>query len=201
MDYEGQMTPVLPLRCIILAAGASRRLGEPKAMIEKNGTPLIQWMVNRLESKGIEPIIVTRQELMLDIALCCPNRTIVVNPNPDAGRTGSIRCGILHIHSEKSKVRPYRLLMVPVDRPGFSDDTLSTIIDQHKCCVPSKDGKGGHPIMLTQNEIEIILSEKDPDKPLREIVTPEYVEVNDENLHLNLDHQIDIEKWQNIVNR
>ncbi|MBA41123.1 MAG: hypothetical protein CMB17_04500 [Euryarchaeota archaeon] len=201
MDYEGQMTPVLPLRCIILAAGASRRLGEPKAMIEKNGTPLIQWMVNRLESKGIEPIIVTRQELMLDIALCCPDRTIVVNPNPDAGRTGSIRCGILHIHSEKSKVRPYRLLMVPVDRPGFSDDTLSTIIDQHKCCVPSKDGKGGHPIMLTQNEIEIILSEKDPDKPLREIVTPEYVEVNDENLHLNLDHQIDIEKWQNIVNR
>ncbi len=195
------MTPVLPLRCIILAAGASRRLGEPKAMIEKNGTPLIQWMVNRLESKGIEPIIVTRQELMLDIALCCPDRTIVVNPNPDAGRTGSIRCGILHIHSEKSKVRPYRLLMVPVDRPGFSDDTLSTIIDQHKCCVPSKDGKGGHPIMLTQNEIEIILSEKDPDKPLREIVTPEYVEVNDENLHLNLDHQIDIEKWQNIVNR
>ena len=55
--------------------------------------------------------------------------------------------------------------------------------------------------MLTQNEIEKILSEKDPDKPLREIVTPEYLEVNDEHLHLNLDHQIDIEKWQNIVNR
>ena len=104
MDYEGQMTLFFPLRCIILAAGASRRLGEPKALIEKNGEPLIQWMVNRLESKGVEPIIVTRQELMIDIALCCPEKTIVVNPNPDAGRTGSIRCGILHINSEKSKV-------------------------------------------------------------------------------------------------
>ncbi|MEC7687679.1 MAG: nucleotidyltransferase family protein [Candidatus Thermoplasmatota archaeon] len=45
------MTLFFPLRCIILAAGASRRLGEPKALIEKNGAPLIQWMVNRLESK------------------------------------------------------------------------------------------------------------------------------------------------------
>lgn len=198
MDYEGQMTPVLPLKCIILAAGASRRLGEPKALIEKNGTPLIQWMVNRLESKGIYPIIITRQELMIDIALCCPERTIVVNPNPDAGRTGSIRCGILHINSKKSKVKPYRLLMVPVDRPGFSDETLSMIIEQDKCSVPSKDGKGGHPIMLTKNEIDRILSEKDLDKPLREIVTPEYIEVKDDNLHLNLDYQIDIEKWKNI---
>ena len=199
MDYEDKMTLILPLKCIILAAGASRRLGEPKALIKKNGTPLIQWMVNRLESKGIEPIIVTRQELMLEIAICCPERTIVVNPNPDAGRTGSIRCGILHINSEKSKVKPYRLLMVPVDRPGFSDETLSKIIEQNKCCVPSKDGKGGHPIMLTENEIQKILSEKNPDKPLRDIVTPEYVEVLDENLHLNLDRQIDIEKWKNIV--
>ena len=53
--------------------------------------------------------------------------------------------------------------------------------------------------MLTQNEIEIILLKKDPDKPLREIVRPEYIQVNDENLHLNLDRQIDIEKWKNIV--
>ena len=187
------MTPVLPLRCIILAAGASRRLGEPKAMIEKNGTPLIQWMVNRLESKGIEPIIVTRQELMLDIALCCPDRTIVVNPNPDAGRTGSIRCGILHIHSEKSKVRPYRLLMVPVDRPGFSDDTLSTIIDQHKCCVPSKDGKGGHPLLLSAGDVERVRGSAG-DSPLREIINPTRFEVIDEMLHLNIDTPPDMER-------
>ena len=55
------MTLILPLKCILLAAGASRRLGEPKALIEKNGTPLIQWIFNRLEYKGIVPIIVTRQ--------------------------------------------------------------------------------------------------------------------------------------------
>ena len=112
---------------VIPARGGSTRLKD-KNIRELGGKPLIQWMVNRLESKGIEPIIVTRQELMLEIAICCPERTIVVNPNPDAGRTGSIRCGILHINSEKSKVRPYRLLMVPVDRPGFSDETLSKIV-------------------------------------------------------------------------
>jgi len=191
------MTRSLTLKCIILAAGASRRLGEPKALIEKDGIPLIRWLVNRLESKGLEPIIVTRQELMLDIALCCPERTIVVNPNPDAGRTGSIRCGIIHINSE-SKVKRYRLLMVPVDRPAFGDETLSLIMNEERCCVPSKDGRGGHPIMLTSNEIDKILAEENPDAPLREIVNPEYLEVNDENLHLNIDLPSDIEKWRSI---
>ena len=105
------MTRSLPLKCIILAAGASKRLGQHKALLVKDGVPLIRWLVNRLEAQGINPIIVTRQELMIDIALACPERTVIVNPDPDAGRTGTIRCGILHINSEKEKMKPYRLLM------------------------------------------------------------------------------------------
>ena len=191
------MVRILPLKCIILAAGASKRLGRPKALLLKEGKPLIRIIVERLESKGIQPIIVTRQELMIEIALYCPERTIVVNPNPDAGRTGSIRCGILHINSEKTKIRPYRLLMVPIDRPGFTEGTLAHMMNQELCCAPSKNGKGGHPILLMPEDIEKIVAESDHDRPLRELVEPFHFEVHDEDLHINLDSEDDVEKWLN----
>ena len=52
-----------PLRALILAAGASRRLGRPKALIEMDGTPVVRMLVNRLQEVGIDSVIVTRQEL------------------------------------------------------------------------------------------------------------------------------------------
>ena len=109
-----------PLRCLVLAAGASRRLGRAKALIEVEGVPIIRMLVNRLQDVGLNPVIVTRQELMLDIAQTCQESTVVVNPTPDLGRTGTIRCGILHLISQRGGERPFRLLLVPVDRPGFS---------------------------------------------------------------------------------
>ena len=191
------MTRKLPLKCIILAAGASKRLGQHKALLVKDEVPLIRWLVNRLEAQGINPIIVTRQELMIDIALACPGRTVIVNPEPDAGRTGTIRCGILHINSEKEKVKPYRLLMVPVDRPGFSDETLSKLIHEERCCVPAKDGRGGHPIMLMPKDVEEIIAQENPDYPLNKIVNPIHIEVNDVDLHVHLDRREDVEQWLN----
>ena len=80
-----------PLRALILAAGASRRLGRPKAFIKVDGTPVVRMLGERLQNIGIEPVIVTRQELMFDIAQTCQESTVVVNPTPELGRTGTIR--------------------------------------------------------------------------------------------------------------
>ena len=68
------------LHCLILAAGASQRLGRPKALIEVQGVPVVRMLVNRLQDAGVNPVIVTRQELMLDIAHICNESIIVVNP-------------------------------------------------------------------------------------------------------------------------
>ena len=155
-----------PLRALILAAGASRRLGRPKALIEVEGTPVVRMLVNRIQEIGIDSVIVTRQELMFDIAQTCQDSTIVVNPTPDLGRTGTIRCGILHLISQRGGDRPFRLLIVPVDRPGFSTDTLRVLSEQNQCSVPSMDGRGGHPILLMPDDIERIVAEPNPDRPV-----------------------------------
>ena len=70
-------------------------MGQPKALLEIDGKPLIQHLVERLEAQGLEPVIVTNAEISIDVLLALPERTVVINPNPEAGRTGSLQCGLL----------------------------------------------------------------------------------------------------------
>ena len=185
-------------RCIVLAAGASERLGQPKALLPFGEMTLIQYLVERLESFGLQPVIVTRAELSVDIMLALPERIIVINPNPEAGRTGSLQTGLKQILDSKGGQRAFRLLIVPVDRPGFSDATLKTLLDSETCRCPSKDGKGGHPLLLMAEDVARVLT-ADPSTPLRDLCSPTRFEVEDAHLHLNLDEPDDLEALQGLV--
>jgi CTP:molybdopterin cytidylyltransferase MocA len=110
---------------------------------------------------------------------------------PEEGRTGSIQCGIKELESE-------RCLIVPVDRPGFSNKTIEKLINSEETSCPSKNGKGGHPVILSRKDCERILS-SDPSTPLRDIIEPIKIEVNDKYLHLNIDFPEDLEKLREIT--
>ena len=186
------------MRCIVLAAGASARLGQPKALLEIDGEPLIQHLVERLEFVGLEPVIVTRAELSVDILLALPEISVVINPNPDAGRTGSLQCGLKQILNTKGGEKAFRLLVVPVDRPGFSNGTLEALMEMDVCSCPAKDGRGGHPLLLMPDDVARIRT-AEADTPLRDLCTPERFEVEDLYLHLNLDTPDDIEVLRDLA--
>ena len=116
---------------------------------------------------------------------------VVINTNPESGRTGSIQCGIKELESE-------RCLIVPVDRPGFSNATIEKLINLEKTSCPSKNGKGGHPVILSKEDCEKILS-SNPSTPLRDIINPAKIEVDDEFLHLNIDFPKDLKKLRKIT--
>ena len=176
----------------MLAAGASTRLGQPKALVQVGEHTLIEHLVLRLESKELEPVIVTRAEIAVDILTALPDRTVVINPNPEAGRTGSLQCGLKQILDTKGGDRAFRLLVVPVDRPGFSDATLDRLLMMEVCACPSKDGRGGHPLLLMPEDVARVRT-ANPDEPLRNLCSPERFEVEDEYLHLNIDEPSDLE--------
>lgn len=174
---------------ILIAAGASKRLGQPKALIELNGETLIQNIIKKLRKLNLNIIIVTRQELEEEIKLF--GEKVIVNSNPEDGRTGSIQCGLREI--EKGPC-----IIVPVDRPGFSESTLRTLVEVEITSCPSKNGKGGHPVAISVNDCQKIL-ESDPLTPLRDIISPFKIEVNDEFLHLNIDYLEDIKKLKSMI--
>ena len=53
---------------ILLAAGRSSRLGQPKALVDVNGQPLIQRLLSRLHQlNDVEVTIVTNTDLLADL--------------------------------------------------------------------------------------------------------------------------------------
>ena len=174
---------------IVLTAGASKRLGEPKALVDIHGESLIQILIRKLKCKKLRIIIVTRVELFNEMEKL--GEKVVINTNPESGRTGSIQCGIKELESE-------RCLIVPVDRPGFSNATIEKLINLEKTSCPSKNGKGGHPVILSKEDCEKILS-SNPSTPLRDIINPAKIEVDDEFLHLNIDFPKDLKKLRKIT--
>ncbi len=181
------------LECVILAAGSSKRLGQEKALLSVGSETLIRWMSKRISKRGISPIIVTKSEIFEEVCSEALDCKVVLNPDPSRGRTGSLQAGISALDNV-SDVN-FRLLVVPIDRPGFSDSTLDLLLASEVTCCPMQNDKGGHPLLLKPEDVQRVRSASE-DTPLRDIVTPEKIEVEDLFLHLNIDTPKDIEKLE-----
>jgi len=178
-------------KSVILAAGASERLGVPKALIQAGGMTLIERVALMLNEVGLSVNIVTRLSLVDSIRELIPYAKIIVNPNPEYGRTGSLQCALGIIGDGP-------LIMAPVDRPGFSKSTLELLCQKDETACPIRKDRGGHPIAISSKDIGAILR-AEPDTPLRDIITPRRIEVEDPHLHLNVDTREDVELLLKVV--
>tara|TARA_B100000945_G_scaffold230839_1_gene187248 strand:+ start:155 stop:736 length:582 start_codon:yes stop_codon:yes gene_type:complete len=176
---------------IILAAGKSERLGEPKALVEVCERPLIALQIERLRSiSEFQIIIVTLKDLEDDIDQIIEiyeNVEYCINDFPEKGRTGSLQIAMNLLENDVEK-----LIVVPVDRPGWSRETLEHLIRKDHSSCPTKDSKGGHPVMIVGNDIDII-KKAQPHEPLNSLFKTNRFEVNDSYLHLNIDTKKDID--------
>ncbi len=185
-----------PVGCIVLAAGSSSRMGHEKAIFEVEGTTLLNYVIEKLSNVGIEPLVVTRADLEVCVKELVEGLEVIVNPRPDEGRTGSIQRGIARINEIFGE--NCRILIAPIDRPGFSIGTLERLVSSKETTCPALNGRGGHPILISAEDARRILR-AEPGTPLRDLVTPEKIEVNDQFLHLNVDTEEEIVKFAGMV--
>ncbi|HJL54468.1 MAG: NTP transferase domain-containing protein [Candidatus Thalassarchaeaceae archaeon] len=177
------------VECIVLAAGSSERMGRDKALVKIGEETLVGLTVRRLAAHGLSPVVVTRSDIEREIAEAAPSSKVLVNPSPDTGRTGTLQIGIAELDAEIGT--GYRLLVAPIDRPGFSDSTLRSLVSSERTRCPEKDGRGGHPLIISADDVGRI-RDSPSDVPLRDLVEPERFEVNDPLLHLNVDSPNDL---------
>ena len=181
------------LECVILAAGYSRRLGRDKALLPVGSVTLIQWLYNRVSFHGLPITLVASNRNANKIGKSIPRSEIIINPMPEKGRTGSLKLGISRI--DKLRDPGYRLLVVPVERPGFSDSSLRRLIASFETTCPEYEGRGGHPLILIESDVEIVRNSPS-EMPLNKIVEPSRIKVSDKHLHLNLDTPNDIDNLE-----
>ncbi|MAS80302.1 MAG: hypothetical protein CMA28_01600 [Euryarchaeota archaeon] len=177
------------MQCIILAAGSSIRLGRDKALIDVGSQALISWISGRLSGRVDNITVVTNETNFEEISKIVSDAIVVINSDPHKGRTGSLKVGIESIDS--SGAEDYRLLVVPVDRPGFSDSTLERLISSDQTCCPMKEGRGGHPLALVREDVEKV-RKSSANIPLREVIEASRFEVSDRFLDLNIDTPEDL---------
>jgi len=176
----------LPPAGVVLAAGASNRLGQPKALVRVGGTSLVAWAVAHLTALGCSPVyVVTRTALMVDVLLEADGATVLVNSNPDEGRTGSLQVALKALYAERGRW-PSHVVMAPVDRPGWRPDAVAPLLARSGCCAPAFDGRRGHPVTLDGEAMSAVLGAS-PAAPLRDVVAFEASPVHGPWLGLNID--------------
>lgn len=180
---------------LILAAGFARRLGETKALVQVDGRPALRWALDTFAAAGgAGGVIVVgkaRAEIAAAVAATGEGWTIVENPDPDAGRTGSLQCGLRELPDAP-------VLLWPVDRPFAAAATARAVLAAPAAAewvVPYADGRG-HPVRFGARAAAAIRAAA-PDQNLRELLTtavgaPLEVPVDDPRIHWNLDTPDDV---------
>ncbi len=110
---------------IVLAAGASARMGEDKLLLEVGGEPLLRRAVRAALAAGLSPVVVVlgpegaRARAALEGLGCAPT----VNPDPGRGQGSSLAAGIAALPSGA----PAAVVVLP-DMPRVSDEMIAAVV-------------------------------------------------------------------------
>ena len=148
---------------ILLCGGKSSRMGTPKGLLIVDGIPWFQYQIERFNRLGGKYVVVVfgydfqsyREHLgsESDLAGRWLDRYglkigVVLNSNPKLGQFSSIQCGLEYLHQHRFSAS----FVLPVDTPSPSGDVWKALsrnpLETKKVCVPSYNGKGGHPVLL-----------------------------------------------------
>ncbi len=116
--------PRLP--AIVLAAGASTRLGRPKQLESFYGEPLLERAVRLACEAGCAPVVVLGSSAERILAECSmPGAQIVLNPEWAGGMASSLRAGLQALASGAAGT-----LVLTCDQPAVSVGHLRTLAVQ-----------------------------------------------------------------------
>ncbi|MBX6356757.1 MAG: nucleotidyltransferase family protein [Micromonosporaceae bacterium] len=134
---------------LVLAAGAGRRYGGPKALVRYDGRLLVERAVDVLREAGCAPIVVVlgaaSDEVRAQARL--GEVTLVDNPDWPSGMGSSLRAGLAALAGTDASAAVVQL----VDTPGISPQAvrrLAALAEPAALAMAGYGERRGHPVLL-----------------------------------------------------
>jgi len=189
---------------VILAAGASSRMGKPKLVLPWRKTSVLGHLIELWQLAGVQQIVVVHavgdQAIGAELdRLNFPVADRIMNPQPERGMLSSIQCAAAW-EGWNSVLTHW--IVVLGDQPHLRRETLGELIAfaisrPDKICQPSRRGRPRHPVVLPKVIFERL-------KDSREETLKQFLrnnasavalrELDDPGLDLDLDTPADYEK-------
>jgi xanthine dehydrogenase accessory factor len=189
---------------VLLAAGASTRMGAVKALLDAGGRPLVRAVCERLLEAGCDRIIAVlghhRQAIEPELPKSDAIR-VVVNPDPDRGQVSSMALGLRAAADEGA---PFALVALvdqpPVDRACIEVVARAAAVEPSAVHLPTFGAARGHPSALP-TALASELSAARPGEGARDVIARLGVPVrehpvDDPGIALDLDTPEDVARWR-----
>ena len=153
---------------LILAAGESRRMGSPKALLEFQGETFLDRLIG-LFARRCSPVIAVlgaHQEIVraglrrAGEALLASEALLIDNPDFRLGQLTSMQCGLRAVPPDAEGV-----LFTLVDHPAVARATIAALLETPldssapaPLRIPRFGGRRGHPIWISRSLIPEFLA-------------------------------------------
>lgn len=178
---------------VILAAGASRRMGTPKQILPLSGRPLVWWTASQACASEAHQVVVVTGCKAAEVEAAVAGLPVTVTYNPDwqEGQAGSVKAGLNAVRRECRAV-----MFLPADQPLITPEFLNSLMESYRrrgagIVAPEYRGMRGTPVLFDLKWRSAILG-LDGDQGARKLLEQfpeevEYVTVTEKLLLLDAD--------------
>ena len=187
------MSPERQPAAIILAAGASSRMGRPKPLLEFEGQTFLDRLIATFDGICRPIIVVLGYGADLVRAGIQNGRLaeVVINTQPERGMLSSLQCGLQHVPRDCDAV-----LFTTVDLPAIQRATIEKLArTEAPLAIASFGGRRGHPVRISRRIADELLAAP-VDSQARDIIhrhRPLLIETTDPGVLHDVDTPADYE--------
>jgi molybdenum cofactor cytidylyltransferase len=175
---------------LVLAAGESTRMGEPKQLLPWRGRPLVVYQVEQLRAAGADDVVVVVGHRADEVAphAAAAGARVVFNAAYRSGRASSIRTGAAALADDTRA-----LITLSVDQPREAA-LIRRVLDAHLngaalITTPAHGGRRGHPVVFAGSLLPELRAVTEEREGLRAVVRRhgerrQIVPVDDPAIHI-----------------
>jgi molybdenum cofactor cytidylyltransferase len=145
--------PEINAAVIVLAAGDSTRMGQPKALLDWRGKALVDHVLDTAREGGCRRfhVVLGKDAAAIRSGAKLADASVIVNEHPEQGQVSSLKLGM-----RAQDFSTDCCIVWPVDVPLVRASDVRALIDAYakwraslmRIFIPTHKGKRGHPMLV-----------------------------------------------------